>query len=147
MELVSFFTGPGKTALKPGEILKQINIPPIKPHTGLVYLKHATRNALEIAVVGVACMVQLDDKREQCLDARIVVGACAPTPVLVSDAKQHLVGKAITERDIAAAAKAAAGSKLVRPITDVRASDWYRRDIVEVQCRRVLEEALAKAKK
>jgi carbon-monoxide dehydrogenase medium subunit len=143
LSLEQFFKGPGSTALKPGEILTQIHIPPIKPNTGMVYIKQTTRKALEIAVVGVAGLVKLEKDTEKCAYARIVISACAPIPLRVIKAEEKLVDKNVGESALKAAAEAAA--KAVRPITDIRACDVYRREMVRVQCKRALEEALSRA--
>jgi CO/xanthine dehydrogenase FAD-binding subunit len=143
LPLEKFFTGPGETALAPGEILIQIHIPLPKPRTGISYIKQTARRALEIAVAGVAALVQLEKKTEKCSSARLVIGACAPTPLRVPAAEEMLIGKKITDQDIEAAAQAA--SEAVKPITDVRASDLYRKEMVGVQCKRALKEAISQA--
>ena len=140
--LGQFFIGPGTTALNPGEILTQIHIPPIKPYSGMAYIKHSTRRALEIAIVGAAGLVQLNPESDKCLSARIVISACAPTPLRIPKAEDILVGKKIDTHLIEASAETAAAA--VKPITDVRACDKYRREMTKVQCKRVLEEALAR---
>ena len=141
--LEKFFTGPGITALEPGEILKNIEIPQIKPKTGMAYVKHTIRKALEIAVVGVAGLIQLDKDSDKCTSARIVVAACAPTPLRVQKAEELLIGKKISKKDFEAAA--ALTAETVSPISDVRACDTYRREMVFVQTKRVLEEANSRA--
>jgi len=143
MPLEQFFTDPGTTVLAPGEVLTQIHIPPLKPRTGISYVKYTTRKALEIAVVGVAGLVQLEKDTDKCASARLVIAACAPTPLRVPKAEEILVGKKISNQDLGVSAQAV--GLVVEPITDVRASDQYRREMVEVQCRRVLEEALSRA--
>lgn len=143
LPLEQFFTGPGTNALAPGEILTEIRIPPIKPRTGMVYIKHTTRQTLEIAVVGVAILIQLEEKSDSCRMARVVIGACAPTPLRVQEAEEILVGQKIDKKDIEAAAEAA--SKAVEPISDVRGGDLYRREMVKVQGKRALKEALSRA--
>jgi carbon-monoxide dehydrogenase medium subunit len=142
--LEKFFSGPGETALAPGEILTQIHIPLLKPRTGISYLKQTTRQALEIAVVGVAALCRLEKESEKCSSVRLVIGACAPTPLRISAAEEILVGKKIADQDIEAAAQAA--SEAVEPITDVRASEVYRKEMVRVQCERALAEAMSRAK-
>ncbi len=144
MTLERFFTGPGITALKPGEILTHINIPIIKLHTGMAYIKQTTRKALEIAVVGVSGIIQLDGSLEKCVSARIVVGASAPTPIRIPDAENCIIGNKITEKILNVAAQKA--SAAAKPISDVRASEEYRREMVRVQTKRVLEEAFERAK-
>jgi carbon-monoxide dehydrogenase medium subunit len=142
LPLEKFFTGSRETVLKAGEILTQIHIPPIKERSGMFYKKYIIRQSLEIAVVGVAAFIQLEKGSEKCSSARIVIGACAPTPLRVFKAEKILVGKKISADDIEAAAKAA--SAAAKPISDVRASDSYRKEMVKVQCRRVIKEALAR---
>jgi carbon-monoxide dehydrogenase medium subunit len=137
------FTGPGSIACGPGELIRAIIVPDIPPRTGLSYIKHKTREALEIAVVGVAVMVRVSKKGPQtCEDARIVVGACAPVPLRTKEAEAHLVGSAVTADAIARAARAA--SEAIRPITDVRGSIEYRRDMTEFRTKEALHEAISK---
>lgn len=143
LPLEQFFTGPGETALAPAEILTQIHIPPLKKCTGLIYIKYSIRRALEIAVVGVAALIQLEKDNDKCSAARIVIAACAPTPLRVYEAEKILVGKKINDRDLEASSQAA--GRAVKPITDVRAGDTYRREMVRVQCMRALKEALSRA--
>ena len=143
LPLEQFFTGPGKTALAPAEILTRIHIPPLKKRTGMVYIKYSTRRALEIAVVGVAALIRLEKDTDKCRAARIVISACAPTPLRVHKAEEILTGKKISDRDLEASSQAA--GKAVKPITDVRAGDTYRREMVRVQCKRALKEALSRA--
>lgn len=143
LPLEQFFTGPGTNALAPGEILTEIRIPSIKPRTGMVYIKHTTRQTLEIAVVGVASLIQLEEKADKCCMARVVIGACAPTPLRIHKAEEMLAGKKIRKKDIEAAAEAA--SKVVEPISDVRGGDLYRREMVRVQGSRALKETLSRA--
>lgn len=140
--LSEFFIGPGKTALSTDEILTYINIPLIPEKTGIAYIKHTTRNALEIAVVGVAGLIELDNNSNKCTRARVIIGACAPTPLRVLKAEERLIGSEVTPQKIMAAANDAA--EAVAPITDVRGSEGYRREMVRVQTKRTLEEALSR---
>jgi carbon-monoxide dehydrogenase medium subunit len=143
MLLDEFFTGPEETALAPGEILTQIHIPLLKPRTGASYIKQTIRQALEIAVVGVAALIQLEKETDKCSSARLVIGACAPTPLRVHAAEEILINKKIRNQDIEAAAQAA--SEAVKPITDVRGSEFYRKEMVKVQSKRALAEAMSRA--
>jgi len=141
--LEKLFTGPGCIACRPGELIKTISIPDIRPRTGLSYIKHETREALEIAIVGVAVMVRVSKKEPQiCEDARIVVGACAPVPLRTKAAEAHLVGAPVTADTIARAARTA--SETISPITDVRGSIEYRRDMTELRTKEALLEAVSK---
>jgi len=80
-----FFEGPQKTRLEPGEILTQIQIPVPPPCTGGVYLKLGMRRALEIAVVGVAALVTVDETKKTCTRARIALASVAPVSVALSE--------------------------------------------------------------
>ncbi|MCP5012676.1 MAG: xanthine dehydrogenase family protein subunit M [Aestuariibacter sp.] len=131
-----FFLAPGKTALHPGELLQAIHIPP--PSGQTVYLKHAPRAFMDIAVVGVAVRLQMADGI--CQQAGIVLGAVAPTPLRVQAAEEILVGQAVLAPQIQQAADIA--EKACSPIDDVRGSAWYRRQMVNLLVRRGVEQCL-----
>jgi carbon-monoxide dehydrogenase medium subunit len=133
MPLERFFTGPGKTVLKPDELVTEIVVPPPAPHTGKVYIKHGRRKAMELATVGVAVTATPNA-------VRIALGAVAPTVFRARNAEAVFR----ETRDVERAARAAADES--RPISNVRASAEYRRDMVEVLTRRALERALELAR-
>ncbi len=134
--LEHFFTGPGATVLGPGELLTAVLLPPPQPHTRAMYIKHAHREALDIAIVGVAALVRLAPGTATCQGARIVLGAVAPTPIRAREAEALLEGAPLTEEHIAEAGRLAA--QAARPIDDVRGSAWYRRKMVDVLTRRAI---------
>lgn len=135
-----FFTGPGKTVMEQGEILAGIRIPPPAPGTKAAYLKFAPRQAMDIAVVGVAVAFSLDGDGG-CRDARVALGAVAPTPMRARRAEAALVGE-LDERCLEnAAAEACAEAK---PISDARASGSYRRHLVGVLLKRAVRLALSR---
>jgi aerobic carbon-monoxide dehydrogenase medium subunit len=133
LPLEEFFTGPGKTVLRSEELVTEIMVPPPPPHTGKVYIKHGRRKAMELATVGVAVSLTLDS------DVKIVLGAVAPTPIRARQAEALLRGGKLNPELIEKAAKAAVDES--RPISNVRASAAYRRDMVGVLTRRALEQA------
>ena len=135
-----FFTGPKGTVLKGNEILAEILIPKPEASSAGCYIKLMQRRAMDLALVGVAAYVKLDGKKKVCKDVRIALGAVAPTPIRVPEAEALLLNKAITEAQIAEAAKVA--GMQCRPITDIRASLEYRHNMVEVLTKRALTEAL-----
>jgi carbon-monoxide dehydrogenase medium subunit len=137
LALEEFFTGPGKTVLGPDELVTEIVLPPMPPRTGKVYLKHGRRKAMELATVGVAVSLTLD------ADVKIVLGAVAPTPIRARQAEALLRGQNLNPGLIEKAAQAAVDES--RPISNVRASAGYRRDMVRVLTRRALEQALRAA--
>jgi carbon-monoxide dehydrogenase medium subunit len=135
--LEAFFTGPGRTVLGPAELLTEIVVPPPPPSTGKVYIKLGRRKAMELATVGVAASLTLQDGA--CTQVCIVLGAVAPTPLRARRAEAALHGRPLDERAIAACARAAREES--RPISNVRGSAEYRRQMVEVLTRRALQQA------
>src|SRR3990170_1883409 len=126
--LEDFFTGPGQTVLQRGEMAVEIQVPSMPRHTQGVYLKHSIRGTADLAIVGVAVIATLDGER--CQNVKIVLGAVAPTPMRARNAEEVLEGKEIDDALIENAAQAAADES--RPITDVRASADYRKEMVKV---------------
>ena len=116
-----FFTGPGETILKPGEMIKEITIPPFKGKTA--FLKLGRRKSMTLSVVNVAVRLNMDAKK--CTEARIAMGAMAPTPMRCLKAEEMIKGKTLDEALIGkCAAEAVAESN---PVDDQRATAWYRR--------------------
>jgi carbon-monoxide dehydrogenase medium subunit len=136
--LEEFFTGPGKTVLKHDELVTAIRVPAPPPHTGKVYIKHGRRKAMELATVGVAVTLTPEG------DIRIVLGAVAPTPIRARKAEALLRGRKLDDARIERAAQAAAEEAL--PISNVRASAEYRREMVGVLTRRAILRAKEAAK-
>ncbi len=139
VNLNDFFMAPGKTAIGDNELLVEIEVPtPAMPSAGC-YLRHTTREEMDIAVVGVASCLTLSPQDATIKEARIALGAVAPTPIRVQDAEAFLTGKSATADIIEeAAGKAAAGAS---PISDLRGSTEYRREMVKVLTRRTLRES------
>ncbi|MEM9459713.1 MAG: xanthine dehydrogenase family protein subunit M [Myxococcota bacterium] len=142
MPLVDFVTGPGQTRLRPAELLSQIRVPAPAARTGKIYLKQGRRQAMELATVGVAVALSLRDD-DVCRQARVVLGAVAPTPIRVPEAEAALLGTPVSEVAIERAAEAAVA--VARPITDVRGSAAIRRHLVGVLTPRAIRGALARA--
>ena len=138
--LEDFFTGPGATVLKTGEMLIEIQVPNPPPHTQGIYLKLPARTAIDLAVVGVAAVVTLDAKGTNIVDAKIVLGAVAPTPIRARKAEDIIKGKAVNEELIEKAAQVAAEE--AKPISDVRGSAGYRKDMVRVLTNRAIRQVV-----
>ncbi|HYL24410.1 MAG TPA: xanthine dehydrogenase family protein subunit M [Burkholderiales bacterium] len=130
--LEDFFLGPGKTILAPGEVVIEILAPSPLPDTRKIYIKHGRRKAMELATVGVAVTHVPGG------ETRIVLGAVAPTPIRARRAEELLRANRLTDELIAKAAQAAVAES--RPISNVRASAEYRREMVGVLTRRALEQ-------
>jgi aerobic carbon-monoxide dehydrogenase medium subunit len=145
MPVEELLLGPGKTALLPGEILTELDMPDTTRYTGCSYYKLSPRKSLDLAVVGVAVMLKMDRRVSRCLDARIVLGAVAPTAIRAKKAESILIGSRLSESIVEQAA--AAASDEAKPLDDVRASAWYRKKMVDVAVRRTTALALEQAKK
>lgn len=137
-----FFTGPGRTVLKPGEIVLQLRVPAPPPRSGRVYIKHGRRKAMELATVGVATSLALDGAG-RVAQARIALGAVAATPLRARRAEAALIGERPSEALWARAGELAMDES--RPISNVRASAAYRREMVGVLTRRALQRACGMA--
>lgn len=124
-----FFKGVCKTALQQGELVTEIMIPPCKENSESTYIKYTVRKALELAMVGVA--VNLTSTKGICEDIRIGLGAVAPVPKRAGNAENFLRGKELTKENILQAAEIASKEDCT-PISDMRASAAYRREMVKV---------------
>jgi CO/xanthine dehydrogenase FAD-binding subunit len=135
LPLADLFRGPGRTALEAGELLAAVEVP--RQHAGWAvrYERLDVRRAMDIALAAVALAVR-PGPDGTVGEARVALGAVAPTPVRVPAAEAALAGRRLDATTIAAAAAAAAAA--ARPIDDVRASAGYRREMVEVLVRRGL---------
>jgi len=132
-----------ETALEPGELLTEIQVPAPPPRSGAAYTKF---NIIEsdLATVGVAVSVTLGAGDGVCQDIRIALGASAPTPMRAKKAEAVLKGKKITDALLKEAGEAA--STEAEPISDIQASEEYRRELAKILVARVAKEALARAK-
>ena len=133
------FTGPGQTVLRPGEIITQFRLP--NPASGSHYIKHKIREVMDLAFIGVASAVNIDNGT--ITDARIGLAAVAPTPIRATEAEDLLKGKKITYELLEQAGEAAAAA--TSPISDLRCSAEHRKDMVNVLTRRTLQLAIDRA--
>jgi carbon-monoxide dehydrogenase medium subunit len=131
------FAGPGKTVLKQDEILTEVVIPD-QAMTGSTYFKHGLRKAGALATVGVAAAVQMEG--DVIKDIRVAFGAVAPVPMRAPLVEAFLKGKEATDENLEAAAAIAYDE--CKPITDFRASEEYRRDLVGVYTKRAIRKAI-----
>jgi carbon-monoxide dehydrogenase medium subunit len=139
-----FCIGPGKNLLEPGEFLVALRFPARPPRSGSHYRRFIPRNEMDIAVVGVAASVVLDPTGEKFVSARIALGAVGPTPLFAKAAGDLLSGQRVTSDVIAKAADAARA--IAKPIDDMRGTKEFRLEVTAVLTRRVLEEAVQRAK-
>ncbi len=133
------FTGPGQTVLAPGEIITRFRLP--SPASGSHYIKHKIREVMDLAFIGVAAAVNLNDG--VITDARIGLAAVAPTPIRATEAENLLNGNQLTAELLAQAGEVAAAA--ASPISDLRCSAEHRSEMVNVLTRRTVQEAVNRA--
>lgn len=139
--LSGFFQGPRETICGKEELLTSIFIPIPPSQTGISYRKFSLREANALAVAGVASRLTLEEGK--ITRALIVLGAVAPTPLIASKASEHLVGKEPSDRLFEEASLVA--KEEGKPISDIRSSAWYRKELVEILAKRSLGDALRQA--
>ncbi len=135
-------TGPGRTSLAKGEFVVEFKIPKPKQRQSDAYLRFIPRTEMDIAVVGCAVNVTLDASGT-CTDARVVLGAVAPTQLVVDEAAQALIGHKLDDETLQKLD--AAAQRACKPITDKRGTIEYRTKIAGVLARRVAAIAFERA--
>ena len=138
MPIESFHVGPGKTNLKNGEIVVNFQFPKKQKHSGDAYLRMIPRTEMDIAVVG--CAVNVTIENDKCVDARVALGAVAPTALLVEDASKALIGSNFEKEAVEKAALACEAA--CNPIDDKRGTISYRKKVSKVLFKRALEKAI-----
>jgi carbon-monoxide dehydrogenase medium subunit len=135
-------TGPGRTSLKKGEVIEAITLPKRPARTGDAYLRFIPRTEMDIAVCSAGVCVTLDAKGAV-KSARVVLGAVAPTAVIVDKAADAIIG---TKLDAAALARLAAACEAAcRPIDDKRGTIEFRTEVAGVLARRAAKIAYDRA--
>ena len=137
-----FFHGFYTTAVQHGEILTEIRIPAASGRYGSAYHK-AERKVGDYATAGVAAMIQLDSNGV-CTKAGIGLTNVSSSPMRVARAEAALLGSRVTEADIAIAAKMA--SEDCSPSDDLRGDEDYKRHLVKIITKRMINKALSRAK-
>ncbi|MDY0004436.1 MAG: xanthine dehydrogenase family protein subunit M, partial [Polyangia bacterium] len=138
----AFFKGVRKVDLRGGEVLAAIRIPSQGSGSGACYQRFQLRRATALAVAGVAARVLLDGKKIR--EARLVLGAVAPVPLVAKSASEWLAGRPAVPGSFEEAGRMASAE--ARPISDLRGSDGFRRGLVETLTARALLDATARAR-
>jgi CO/xanthine dehydrogenase FAD-binding subunit len=129
--VLDFITGPGRTTLRPGELVESVDIPPLRCEAGSSYLRITRRRSVDLATTDVAALVYADG------EVRFSYGAVTPRPLLGVKAAAVLTGRQPTEQLLNEAARAAESE--IDPISDVRASREYRIAMTGVLVRRTYQ--------
>lgn len=138
--LNEFFVGPGESCLASDEILTEILLEPLQQNTKTAFLKKG-RMKMDLAIASVAILLEMEG--EKCRDVRIAAGSVAPVPLRLYKVETLLEGATVSKRIIGEAQKLAAES--VSPITDIRATEEYRRQIFGVLVKRALGKILGQS--
>lgn len=134
-------TGPGRTSLEKGEVVSAVHLPARGANAGDAYLRFIPRTEMDIAVVG--CGVSLRRDGAKITEARVSLGAVAPTVLLVAAAAQALIGSELD--DAALDALAAAASAACNPINDKRGTVEFRTHVAGVLAKRAAKIAYDRA--
>ena len=134
--------GPGKTTLAKGEVISSITLPPRGKNGGDCYLRFIPRTEMDIAVVGCAVSLRLDG--DKVVEARVALGAVAPTVLLSEACAKAIIGTTLDDVALAALAKAAEGE--AKPISDKRGTKEFRIEVAGVLARRAAKIAYDRAK-
>ena len=140
--LDSFFTGPGKTVLQTGQILKEIVIEIPKQRSAGCYLKLRRRKAVDVSLAGVAFQAETESDGRTLARVGIALGGVASTPIRVAEAEAVLTGLSVDEALTKISDCARIAVQAASPIDDVRATASYRRTIVDVFLNQCAQKAL-----
>ena len=134
--------GPGRTSLKKGELVEAILLPARPAKSGDAYLRFIPRTEMDIAVVGCGICLTLDAKGAV-KDARVSLGAVAPTVLLVPDAARAIIGTTLDDAALEKLGKAC--SAACRPIDDKRGTIEFRTKVAAVLAKRAAKIAFQRA--
>lgn len=133
--LADFYTGVRRTVMAADELLVDISFPALNKKQRGTFIKFALRRAQAISLLNITVILTIDQNCVQ--KAAITLGAVAPTIIHALDAEEYLAGKALSPEIIAQAAELT--MQAARPISDVRGSNAYRRNMVRVMARRAIQ--------
>jgi carbon-monoxide dehydrogenase medium subunit len=136
-------TGPGRTSLRPDEFIVEFRLPKRPARSADAYLRFIPRTEMDIAVVGAGVSITLDPAGI-CADVRVVLGAVAPTAVVVEDAADVMIGRTLDATALDGLDEAA--QRACKPIDDKRGTIEYRTKVAGVMARRTATIAFERAK-
>ena len=136
-----FFTGVNQTVLGRGDVLVEVEVPYLPGNARSLYIKHGRRKSHDTSIVSVAACLWMESGTGAVSDARIALGAVAPVPLRAVAAEDAVRGQVLTVSLIEQASSLAA--EATQPITDVRSTAEYRKEIAKVLTRRALTQLAA----
>ena len=131
------YTGDGKEpiALNPGEILTEIQLPPITEQAS-IYLKYRIRRAIDFPLVGVAAKIALNGKGDACDRAKIILNAVGPAPIEVVEAETFLKNALLSQEAIRKTVEMAVHA--AHPVANIDSTPAYRREMVGILAQKAL---------
>lgn len=139
VKLEDFILGNRKNVMESNEMITKVFIPKPAPHSRSEYGHIGLRRAMEIDCANMTVNITLEDDKKTIKDVKMVMGSVAPKPLVSEKAPQILIGKALDEELIQKVGEAAQSE--AKPISDIRASAEYRRDVIGALARRLTKEA------
>jgi carbon-monoxide dehydrogenase medium subunit len=141
--ITSLFKGFYETSLAPDEILTELIVPDLAPITRSAYVKFVSRSSEDRPCAGMAAVIR-QNADDTCMELRLVAGAVAEVPQEIEAAEALAHGKRLTDAVVAAIAEAYSAS--ISPLSDLRGSEWYRKQMIRVLARRAIEQAMGDSK-
>jgi carbon-monoxide dehydrogenase medium subunit len=138
--LSEFFVDYYQTSLGPEEIVTEIQVPPMPPRSVACYLRFTFSSAMDKPAVSLAVAGTPKEGANGFDNVNIFLGAVGPTPIHAQGAEEALV-----QGDLERAAQEAA--RAARPVSDVRGSEGYKREIVKVLLNQAIATALERARR
>ncbi|MDP6558673.1 MAG: xanthine dehydrogenase family protein subunit M [Candidatus Binatia bacterium] len=132
-----------QTVLAEDEILTRVVVPLPPAHTGVDYIRFSSSSVVDKPCVGVAARVSVDPQSRICRTVRIGLGCVAPTPMRAREAEKIIEGKELVSEELERVARSAAGE--CTPLSDLRGSEHYKREIVRALVKRAVPRAYEKA--
>ena len=138
MPIEELFAGPKINSLEPEELITEIRIPVPSHYSASSYMRIGRRKAFTLSVVSAAAFIQMED--DTCVDAKVAFGSVAMTPLRVPEAEALLKGSTLDGEDLEAASETV--YETVKPITDVRGTAEYRKDMCPVLMERAIAQCM-----
>lgn len=135
-----FFRDFYETSLEPDEILTELIVPDLSPQTRSAYLRFLSRSSEDRPCVGLAAVAEMNSDGT-CKELRVVASAVTATPQEIESIEVTARGQRLTDELIAEIAQGYAST--IEPLSDLRGSSWYRKQVISVLVRRAIKKALS----
>ena len=144
VDLGNFFTGSGirPTVMEPDEILVEVRITKLPSFFGFSYQKLRLRDTIDFPLLGISLFMEFDSPKDgrQCTDARFVLNAAGPSPLVIAEAEAQFKGRVVTGEMAVEAGLLV--QKMAKPVANTASSPRYRKAMIPVLTRRALQSAL-----